>query len=210
MVILEDTRQQDGKYIIYAHVSPTGKIYIGRTSKTLEMRSGKCGQKYKNNKDFYSDIKQYGWDNFTHEILEVCDTEEESMELEIKYIQKYDSCDPQKGYNKSIGGYPCNKGLTEEEKKRRQRLASKRWIENNKERFLATNRKRESSPEYKKKKNEYNKTEKRRRHRTEYMKKYRELNREEYNRKRRERARRKRENTVGGYETTKSETLQEA
>lgn len=194
--------------IIYCHTSPNGKRYIGRTSSTITVRSGKNGNKYKQNTSFYSDIKKFGWDKFIHEILDECDSVEKAMELEIYYIHKFDSSNPEKGYNKSIGGYPCNKGLTADEKKQRHYNAVKKWIRSNKERFLATNRKRECTPEYRAKKNEYNKTDARRKHRTEYMRLYREKNRDEYNRKRREYAARKREesNNFRGHETTGQKT----
>ena len=181
------------QWIIYCHTSPDGKKYIGRTSGKLSVRSGATGNRYRQNERFYSDIKRFGWDSFSHEVLDVCDSESKSMELEIYYIKKYDSTNPDNGYNKSVGGYPSNKGLTEEERKDRQRKCSERWIENHREQFLATNRKRESTPEYRAKKNTYNKTEARRKHRTEYMRSYREKNRDEYNRKRRERSARMRE-----------------
>lgn len=179
---------------IYRHVSPEGKIYVGRTSKDrLEQRTGKRGQYYKQNERFYSDIQKFGWDTFKHEILETCCTEKESMDLEIKYISMFNSTDPEKGYNKSIGGYPCNMGITEEERKRKNREYSKRWKENNYERYLETRRRLDHSEKTHARKNAWNKTPERRKKRTEYMRKYRAEHPErirEFNRKSREKKRR--------------------
>ena len=47
----------------------------------------------------------------------------------------YDSTNRNKGYNKTIGGDPCNKGLTEQEKKERRRAIQKRWNENNRDKI---------------------------------------------------------------------------
>ena len=56
-------------YIVYKHTSPSGKVYIGITSRTPEARWGKDGVEYKLNKHFWNAIQKYGWDNFDHEIL---------------------------------------------------------------------------------------------------------------------------------------------
>ena len=166
------------KYIIYRHTSPEGLHYIGYTSQSLNQRSGSKGKHYQHNERFWNDIQRFGWDKFEHVILETCETLENAMQLEIKYISEYDSTNALKGYNRSIGGYPSNKGLTEEEKRKRRYEATNRWKCNNRERHLENQRRYCSTPEYKAKKNEYNKTERRRKHRTEYMRKYRETHRE--------------------------------
>lgn len=159
---------------IYCHTSPDQKKYIGRTSKErLVQRTGTRGQYYKSNERFYKDIQKFGWDSFSHEILETCATEKESMELEIKYIAMYDSTNPEKGYNKSIGGYPCNKGRTEEDRKRIQSECTLRWKKNNYERYLENRRRIDHSEKTHKRKNAWNKTPERRKRRTEYMRKYR-------------------------------------
>lgn len=175
-IIQCDTRQKT--YIVYCHKSPNGKRYIGYTSKSLNARSGKNGCGYSKNKEFYSDIVLYGWDNFSHEVLSVCDTKENAMDLEIYYIALYKSTDREHGYNKSIGGYPCNKGLSEEEKKKRRKEVIKRWSESHPEKRKEYQRKNDQRPERKARANELNKTPKRRQHRTEYMRKYRDLNRD--------------------------------
>ena len=98
-------------YSVYIHTNRVnGKRYVGVTTMKPELRWGSNGRKYKNNKHFYSAIQKYGWDNFYHFILEV-DTKEKMYELEKQYIDYYDTTNPEKGYNRSIGGDAgCYKG----------------------------------------------------------------------------------------------------
>lgn len=72
------------KFIVYEHISPSNKVYIGITSKTLKLRCGKNGYCYKDSKKFYNAIKKYGWDNFKHNILL-----ENQPESAAKYAEKY-------------------------------------------------------------------------------------------------------------------------
>ena len=88
---------------VYKHTSPSGKVYIGITSMKPEER-WHGGYGYKNNKYFYRAIKKYGWENFTHEILFEELTREEACQKEVELIALYDSTNPNKGYNRSIGG----------------------------------------------------------------------------------------------------------
>lgn len=105
-------------YIVYKHTTPSGKIYIGITSKQAKYRWGKNGNKYKKNKHFYSAIVKYGWGNIKHEILFENLTKEEACQKEIELIAYYRSNEREFGYNKSIGG-EINKGYhhSEEYKK---------------------------------------------------------------------------------------------
>lgn len=55
-------------------------------------------------------IKKYGKDNFSKEILCICDDLETAHINESKYIEQYDTLSP-KGYNlNSTGGLMCNGG----------------------------------------------------------------------------------------------------
>ena len=100
------------EYYIYKHTNKTnGKSYIGQTS---NIKSRWRESSYKNNRKFYNALKKYGWDNFTHEILEVCD-ENNVDERERYYIEFYDSIN--NGYNLESGGNK-NKHLSEETKEK--------------------------------------------------------------------------------------------
>ena len=92
----------DGKlFYVYKHTSPSGKVYIGATSqKNPQKRWGKNGLGYSYNKHFSNAIDKYGWSSFSHEILCMTVSSKLALELEAKFIKEYDSCNPNKGYNK--------------------------------------------------------------------------------------------------------------
>lgn len=89
-------------YKVYKHTCPNGKSYIGITGQDEKKRwnygNGYCTQL------FGRAIKKYGWENIKHEILEVCENVDDAYESEIKNIAKYDTANPQYGYNCDKGG----------------------------------------------------------------------------------------------------------
>ena len=93
---------------IYCHTSPSGKKYIGLTTTSLEHRYNN-GENYKSSPAFWKAIQKYGWDNFSHEVLEEveCEDKQALVEtlnfLERKYISEYNSIVPY-GYNIEAGG----------------------------------------------------------------------------------------------------------
>lgn len=99
-------------YTIYKRTTPDGKVYIGKTTQTLEKRAVGNGNGYKNNEAFYAAIQEFGWKNVESVILATTDSEEESVMLESKYIKLYESTNPEKGYNKSLGNYYTEKPKT--------------------------------------------------------------------------------------------------
>lgn len=92
-----------GDYLLYKHQTPSGKIYIGITSNTIERRCGR-GSGYSHNEYFTRAIKKYGWDNISHEILCVGLTAEEAEEKERQFIRTYQSNNKDFGYNLTDGG----------------------------------------------------------------------------------------------------------
>ena len=97
-------------YSVYIHINKVnGKKYVGVTTMKPETRW--CnGKKYKSNKHFTSAIDKYGWDSFDHFVIEV-ESASRMYELEKFYIQFYNTTDPEKGYNRSLGGDSgCFKG----------------------------------------------------------------------------------------------------
>lgn len=84
-------------YIIYKYTSPSGGVYIGQTSKTIEERAKKNGQQYlvkRKSGRFHQPgianaIIKYGWDNFKKEILFEGLTKDEANAKEIEMIDKY-------------------------------------------------------------------------------------------------------------------------
>lgn len=93
-------------WIIYKHTNiANGKTYIGQTRRSLNDR-WRNGKGYSNNTRFSHAINKYGWDGFTHEIVEEnITTQQLANEREIYWINYYNSYDFDSGYNMSPGGY---------------------------------------------------------------------------------------------------------
>lgn len=92
------------KYVVYAHMSPHGKLYIGITCRNPLERWGRNGKRYENNLHFNNAIQKYGWDGFIHAILFDNLSEEEARQKEIYLIRLYDTTNPSCGYNIVEGG----------------------------------------------------------------------------------------------------------
>ena len=93
-------------WTVYRHITPSGKSYIGITSKKPEDR-WKNGRGYRENTPFGKAIEKYKWENIKHEILDTNLEEVEAKRLENEYIEKYrtyiylQDCN---GYNCTLGG----------------------------------------------------------------------------------------------------------
>lgn len=82
---------------VYKHISPSGKVYVGITSKKCSSRWGISGKRYlfkQKNGDFAhpafaAAIIKYGWDTFEHIIVESGLTEEEAKNMEKELISIY-------------------------------------------------------------------------------------------------------------------------
>lgn len=95
-------------YIVYKHISPSNKVYIGITSKNpIKRWSG--GNGYINNDYFMKAINKYGWNKFRHEILFTELSKEEAEQKEIELIAKYKSDEREFGYNIQHGGSSVGK-----------------------------------------------------------------------------------------------------
>lgn len=90
------------KYVVYMHICPNGKKYIGITG-NFKKRCGNNGDGYKNIV-FYNAVKKYGWNNIEHLILHENLTEQDAKAKEIELIAFYKTTDRQFGYNISKGG----------------------------------------------------------------------------------------------------------
>ncbi len=88
--------------IVYAHISPSNKLYIGISHKTLKERSGNGANYY--SLYFRNAIKKYGWDNFKHITLIENITWDMAIECEKYLIAKYQTNNPKYGYNLTNGG----------------------------------------------------------------------------------------------------------
>lgn len=77
-------------YVVYKHTNLiNGKSYIGITN-NLNIRWAGSGSRYKSyNSIFGRAIDKYGWDGFSHEVLESGLTRSEAVELEKYYIAHF-------------------------------------------------------------------------------------------------------------------------
>lgn len=86
-------------YLIYKYTAPDNRVYIGCTSRTLKQRSGDHGEYYKDAPRFWAAIQEFGWENFSVEILAQTEDAAEAAALEDKYIAQYNSRSTDYGFN---------------------------------------------------------------------------------------------------------------
>ena len=119
---------------VYIHTNKTnGKVYIGITCRDSFVRwaNGKGYRNYNSqgipNSHFDRAIMHYGWDSFDHQIIGENLTLEQASAMEIELISKYESTNPEKGYNIAKGGKgSAGAKHTEETKERLRELAKER------------------------------------------------------------------------------------
>lgn len=80
-----------------------GKVYIGATSRSLAVRASEHKSQALNgsNSLLHKAIREYGWENFSFEIIENCDSRKELFESEAYWIRQYEA--NIFGYNASAG-----------------------------------------------------------------------------------------------------------
>lgn len=115
------TLKNTKRWSLYKHTSPSGKVYIGITSRKPSIRWGKNGCHYKGSHMFYNAILKYGWDNIDHDVLFTDLSEEEAKSLEIKFIKYYK--DRSISYNITDGG-DGTKGMHPSKESIAKRVAS--------------------------------------------------------------------------------------
>lgn len=96
-------KKEFNEYLVYRHVCPNGKCYIGQTCRKFKARCKGPGNGYKGQL-FYNAVQKYGWDNIEH--IVVCEhlTKKEADWLEIYLIRYYESDTIEHGYNLTKGG----------------------------------------------------------------------------------------------------------
>lgn len=136
-------------YCVYKHTAPNGKVYIGVTGREPSERF-MYGHGYRNNIIFWRAIQKYGWTNITHEILYDDLEKDVAYDLEKEMIREYDSTNPAKGYNCSIGGKGGTLGVHLSKKTRKKMSKShtgKKMSEETKKK-LSDQRMGENNPNY--------------------------------------------------------------
>ena len=93
----------EAHYTVYKLTDPLGKIYIGVTGQAVEKRWNR-GHGYPKKLPIRKAIDFYGWENFKKEILCEKLIRAGAEKLEKWFIAFYDSSDPEKGYNRFLGG----------------------------------------------------------------------------------------------------------
>ena len=106
-------------YIVYKHITPAGKIYIGQTNSSINKRAGRNGILYKFCPYFYHAINKYGWENIEHIVIADNLTKKEADWLERYLISYYNTNDCRYGYNLTKGGDGVFGRIVSEETRKR-------------------------------------------------------------------------------------------
>lgn len=91
------------KFVVYAHIFPNGKIYIGITSQLVQRR-WRNGKAYSSNVRMTRAINKYGWDNIEHQILFDGLAQSTAEQIEKELIYRLSLQDESRGYNIAGGG----------------------------------------------------------------------------------------------------------
>lgn len=120
-------------YVVYAHVFPNGKVYVGITCQQVNRR-WRNGRGYSQNLHMTNAVKKYGWSNIQHVILFRGLPRETAEKIERHLILFHHLQDEQYGYNYAEGGtHPPHSDETkrrigEKSKGRHHSEEFKHWI----------------------------------------------------------------------------------
>ena len=109
-------------YSVYVHIFPNGKRYFGITCHDNVNRRFQNGFGYRSQKLLWRAICKYGWENIEHVILHSGISKEEACDLEIKYINEYNTTCSDFGYNIENGGSAPGKFTDEMRKRASERM----------------------------------------------------------------------------------------
>lgn len=110
------------KYVVYMHIVPNNKKYIGITCNNINKRWRK-GKGYWSNDYFTNAINKYGWDNIQHLILFDNLSKKEAEHKEIELINLYKTYKREYGYNIEKGG-SLNKEVSNETREKLRKAAT--------------------------------------------------------------------------------------
>lgn len=128
-------KQINTTYIVYMHITPNNKKYIGITKEKNPRERWRKGKGYWANEHFTSAINKYGWDNIQHIILYKELLKEEAENKEKELIEKYNTTDREYGYNIEKGGC-LNKEVSQETREKlRQNMLGKKHSDKTKQRM---------------------------------------------------------------------------
>ena len=118
----------EAHYTVYKLTDPEGKIYIGCTGQSVKVRWGN-GCNYHRGTPIREAIIRIGWANFEKKLLCEKLTREGAEKLEKWFIAFYDSANPEKGYNRTLGGLGKGFRMSEDTRALCSRNAKKRFAE---------------------------------------------------------------------------------
>lgn len=91
-------------YSVYCHTNRiNGKKYVGITSQHVHARWDN-GKHYSRHARFYSDILEFGWNSFDHDVVASGLSKEDAEKMEREMIDSLDLTNPKKGYNSNMSG----------------------------------------------------------------------------------------------------------
>lgn len=129
-------RTRLNKFVIYLIISPSGKKYIGQTSRGTRQRwKEHCNMNNKRCPILKKAITKYGADNFVIKQLERTNNKVKANELEEFYIKKLNTLIPN-GYNMSEKGNGMPPGFKQTDK-------TKKAISENKKEYYKISKNRE-------------------------------------------------------------------
>jgi group I intron endonuclease len=100
--------------IVYKATNKTnGKVYIGKTLFPLSIRISQHKAETKAGRIgslFHKAIEEFGIEYFEFEVLHYCFSNSEAEEKEKELIKLFDSRNPDKGYNLTVGGKGTGSG----------------------------------------------------------------------------------------------------
>lgn len=96
----------ENNYVVYMHIFPNNKKYIGITKLSLNERWGNKGNGYKNQRVIWRAIQKYGWDNIKHIIIKKGLSRKDACHMEMELIRQYNTNCYRggNGYNATNGG----------------------------------------------------------------------------------------------------------
>tara|TARA_Y100000361_G_C11158356_1_gene345621 strand:+ start:166 stop:1248 length:1083 start_codon:yes stop_codon:yes gene_type:complete len=125
--------------IIYLYESPSGGIYVGQTIYSINDRKKQHIEDVNRGSRFifHNAMRKYGIDKFTSNIIAVAYSKKELNDLEIYYINYYnsyykndDGTSNKKGYNMTHGGEGCNGYIFTEEDKAKLSQSLQKYYSN--------------------------------------------------------------------------------
>ena len=123
-----DNLPPEAHYTVYKLTDPEGKVYIGCTGTPVKKRWNE-GKNYQSTSPIRKAIDKFGWENLSREILCERLAKEGAEKLEQWFIANYDSSDPKKGYNCTLGGLGKGVRLTKETKRSFSRCKKQLYAE---------------------------------------------------------------------------------